>query len=76
MSSAELPAKLTFHGNGGTFPPYGIITSDDHGPFVVVTTWTMICLSVLALSVRVGTRRMLSADNVAISTAMVRQSLQ
>lgn len=68
--------KLTFHGNGGTFPPHGIITNDDHGPFIVVTTWTMICFSALALSARVGTRRILSSDNITIALATIVSTMQ
>lgn len=41
MSSHSLPATLHFDSKGGTYPPYGIITANDHGPYVIATTWIM-----------------------------------
>lgn len=72
MSSSSIPSTLNFHSNGGTYPPHGFITRDDHGPYVVVTTWIMMCLMVLALLARLGTRRHISEDNVLITVAAVR----
>ena len=71
MSSGSLPPTLKFHNNGGTYPPHGNITLNDHGPYVVVTTWIFMCLSVLALCARLGTRRNLGKDNIIITTAAV-----
>ena len=73
MSSFNVPSTLEFHSNGGTYPPHGLITPGDHGPYVVVTTWIMMCLTVLALLARLGTRRNLSKDNIIITTAAVRE---
>ena len=73
MSGSSLPDSLHFHGNGGSFPPYGRITASDHGPAVVVATWIMMCLMGLAIIARLGTRRNFSErDSVAICVACVR----
>ena len=72
MSASDLPDVLEFHGNGGSFPPYGTITASDHGPAVVVATWIMICLMVLAVISRFGTRRTFEKDGPAICVACVR----
>ncbi len=71
MSSAKIPSALDFHSNGGTYPPHGLITPDNHGPRVVVTTWIMMCLMCLTLIARLGTRRDLGKGNVIITTAAV-----
>ncbi|KAI4219583.1 MAG: hypothetical protein L6R36_008222 [Xanthoria steineri] len=41
MSESNLPDNLIFHGNGGSYPPHGRITAENHGPAVVVATWIM-----------------------------------
>ena len=71
MSDSGLPDVLKFHGNGGSFPPYGTITASDHGPAVVVATWIMMCLMVLAVISRFGTRRTFEKDGAAICVACV-----
>ena len=75
MSSGSLPSTLVFHSNGGTYPPHGNITDNDHGPYVVVSIWIFECLAVLALLARLGTRRHLGKDNVLITLATVRKLL-
>lgn len=72
MSESNLPDVLQFHGNGGSFPPHGTITANDHGPAVVVATWIMICLMVLAVVSRFGTRHTFEKDGAAIFVACVR----
>ena len=71
MSQSSLPDFLEFHGNGGSFPPYGTITASDHGPAVVVATWIMVCLMGLAVIARFGTRHNLDKDCVAIGVSGV-----
>lgn len=56
MSGLELPTTLTFQGNGGSYPPHGIITAIDNGLAVVVTTWILMCLMALGVIARFGTR--------------------
>ena len=75
MSHDGLPKQLSFHGNGGSYPPLGVITASDHGPAVVVTTWIMMCLMGLSVLARLGTRRNFGTDNVAVSAAAVRKSV-
>ena len=75
MSASNLPDTLVFHGNGGSFPPYGKITARDHGPAVVVATWIMMCLMGLAVIARFGTRPTLEKDSIAICVSCVRISL-
>ena len=72
MSESGLPDVLEFHGNGGSFPPYGKITASDHGPAVVVVTWIMMCLMILAVISRFGTRHKFERDGAAIFAACVR----
>ena len=74
MSSSEIPSALNFHSNGGTYPPHGLITPDNHGPRVVVTTWIMMCLMSLTLIARLATRRDSGKGNMIITTAAVRHS--
>lgn len=71
MSGSSLPDHLIFNGNGGSYPPHGLITASDHGPAVVVATWIMVCLMGLAVIARFGTRQDLSVDGAAISVASV-----
>lgn len=71
MSSHSIPSTLDFHSNGGTYPPHGIITANNHGPIVVVVTWVMMCLMALTLIARLGTRRNVSKDNLLITIAAV-----
>lgn len=56
MSSDSLPEHLSFSGNGGSFPPHGRITTNDHGPYVVIVSWVLICVMVLSVVTRLGTR--------------------
>lgn len=76
MSSSNIPSKLDFHSNGGTYPPHGRLTPDNQGPRVVVTTWIMMCLMSLTLIARLGTRRDLLKENIIIMTAAVRCSYE
>lgn len=71
MSSQSIPSALNFHSNGGTFPPHGLITANDHGPYVVVTTWIMMCIMMLAVLTRLATRRTWAKDNITIAAAAV-----
>lgn len=71
MAEQNLPNHLVFHGNGGSFPPHGMITLSDHGPAVVVATWIMMCLMVLAFVARLGMRHLLDRDSAAIGLACV-----
>ena len=71
MSESSLPDELVFHGNGGSYPPHGIITASDHGPAVVVASWIMVCLMGLALLARFGSRRTLDGNSVTICVACV-----
>ena len=76
MSESALPDELVFHGNGGTFPPHGVITSIDHGAGVVVASWIFTCLMALTVIARVGTRQNLKDnDSLAICAASVRISV-
>lgn len=72
MSELNLPENLVFNGNGGTYPPYGIITANDHGPAVVVATWILFSLMGLAVIARLGTRRSFEKHGVVIFFASVR----
>jgi hypothetical protein len=71
MSNMNLPDQLVFHGNGGTFAPYGVITAENHGPVVVTFQWIFYCLTSLAVIVRFATRRGLLGDSICISLAFV-----
>lgn len=71
MSESNLPDDLVFHGNGGSYPPYGSITATDHGPAVVVATWILVCLVGLAVIARFGTRPKFGRDSLTISMACV-----
>lgn len=61
---------------GGTYPPYGAITHDDHGSYVIIGTWVFACISMLFVLVRVvlrtWTARRFGLDNVFIVAALVR----
>lgn len=73
MSESALPDKLVFHGNGGTFPPHGVITAIDHRASVVVASWILMCLMVLTVIGRLGTRQNVKDnDSLAICAASVR----
>lgn len=76
MSDSSLPDHLVFHGNGGTYPPHGLITASDHGPAVVVATWIMVCLMGLAVIARTGTRPELDRDSAAIYIAGILAIIQ
>ena len=71
MSSNNIPTQLSFHGNGGSYPPHGTITAEDHGPYVVVATWILMCLMSLTVLARLGSRRSVERDSMAIFVAMV-----
>ncbi|KAA6415435.1 MAG: hypothetical protein FRX48_00150 [Lasallia pustulata] len=71
MASADLPPELSFSGNGGSYPPHGTISPNNHGAYVVVTTWIMMCLTVLSVLTRLSMRRNLGKDNIAIFIASV-----
>lgn len=71
MSESSLPDELIFHGNGGSYPPHGIITASDHGPAVVVANWIMACLMGLAVLARFGSRSAFDANSVTICVACV-----
>lgn len=71
MSESNLPDNLEFHGNGGSYPPHGVITATYHGPSVVVATWIMMCLMGLAVIARFETRHTFDTDSVAIGIACV-----
>lgn len=74
MSESALPdGNLVFHGNGGTFPPHGVITAIDHGPGVVVASWIFMCLQALTVLARVGSRQNIQdSHTLAICAASVR----
>lgn len=61
--------------NGGTYAPYGVITDDNHGSYVIIATWVFACISVLFVVVRVALRtwtsRHFGRDNALIVTALV-----
>lgn len=71
MSESHLPDNLIFHGNGGSYPPHGRITAENHGPAVVVASWIMVCLMGLAIIARFGTRPNLGRDSITIFSACV-----
>ena len=73
MSESALPDELVFHGNGGTFPPHGVITAFNHGPSVVVASWILMCLMALTVLARIGTRQNVQdSHSLAICAASVR----
>ena len=80
MSSNTLPSTLSFSSNGGSFPPHGAITADDHGPYAVVTTWILMCTSVLSVAARIGIRTktlgLFTLDNAIILFGTVSTDLQ
>ncbi|KAI4101082.1 MAG: hypothetical protein LQ339_005205 [Xanthoria mediterranea] len=76
MSESHLPDNLIFHGNGGSYPPHGRITAENHGPAVVVGTWIMVCLMGLAIIARFGTRPSLGRDSITIFSACVLALIQ
>ena len=76
MSGLNLPDHLVFHGNGGKDPPYGTITSKNHGPAIVVTVWILVCIMGLAVAARFGTRRNMDSSGVSICIASVRMSVR
>ncbi|KAI1335307.1 hypothetical protein F5Y15DRAFT_419973 [Xylariaceae sp. FL0016] len=67
--SAEFPI------NGGSYPPYGVITDDDHGSFVVIAAWIFASISVLFAAVRILLRSWTSQnfgwDNILILVALL-----
>ncbi|KAI5865916.1 hypothetical protein GGS23DRAFT_359852 [Durotheca rogersii] len=68
LSRSKFPIK------GGTYPPYGVITDDNHGSYVVIATWVFACISVLFVAVRVALRTWTSSyfgwDNGLIVAAL------
>jgi hypothetical protein len=75
MASNILPSDLSFSSNGGSYPPHGLITAQDHGPYVVVADWIFMCIMVLSVATRLGTRartlHRMDADNLLIVAAAV-----
>lgn len=75
MSSNTLPSTLSFTSNGGSFPPHGVITVNDHGPYVVVANWIFMCMMVLTVATRLGARvksfDQAGIDNILILVAAV-----
>ncbi len=75
MASNILPSDLSFSSNGGSYPPHGVITAQDHGPSVVVADWIFMCIMVLSVATRLGTRartlHRMDADNLLIEAAAV-----
>lgn len=71
--------SVEFPINGGTYPPYGVVTDDNHGSYVVIATWIFACISVLFVAVRVvlrtWTSRRFGSDNGLIVAALVREQL-
>jgi hypothetical protein len=57
-------------------PPHGAITGDDHGGYVVIAGWVMMCFFTLAVIVRILTRfmpvRVYGTDDIVIGLATVR----
>ncbi|KAI0176026.1 hypothetical protein GGR52DRAFT_342075 [Hypoxylon sp. FL1284] len=51
MASIRPPSR-----NGGTYPPFGQISDDDHGSYAIIATWIFACISVLFVVVRVAVR--------------------
>ncbi|CAI6342060.1 unnamed protein product [Periconia digitata] len=47
---------IEFPINGGTYAPYGTITRDNHGSYVIIATWIFACISTLFVAVRVALR--------------------
>ena len=73
MSESALPDTLVFKGNGGTFPPHGVITDIDHGASVVVASWIFMCLMALTVLARFGSRQNIKdGHSLAICAASVR----
>lgn len=75
MSSNTLPSSLSFSSNGGSFPPHGVITPNDHGPYVVVANWIFMCVMMLTVAIRLGTRvqtiKNLGIDDILLFIAAV-----
>lgn len=61
--------------NGGTYAPFGVITDDNHGSYVIIATWVFACIAVLFVVVRVVLRTWTSQqfgwDNGLIIVALV-----
>jgi hypothetical protein len=57
-------------------PPHGRITDNDHGGYVVITAWIMMCFFSLSVITRILTRfmpvRVYGMDDVVIGLATVR----
>lgn len=69
---STIPTQLSFHGNGGSYPPHGVVSADDHGPYVVVATWILMCLMSLSVLARFGLKRSMEKEALAILVASVR----
>ena len=56
-------------------PPHGAITDDDHGGYVVIAGWIMMCFFSLAVVIRILTRfmpvRLYGADDIVIGLSTV-----
>jgi hypothetical protein len=56
-------------------PPHGAITDDDHGGYVVIVGWIMMCFFSLAVAIRIVTRfmpvRVYGTDDIVIGLSTV-----
>lgn len=55
-------------------PPHWVITDDDHGPYVIIATWTMMCFMVMTVTARLARKISIRAwglDDYLISAAAV-----
>ncbi|KAI0412581.1 hypothetical protein F5X98DRAFT_379624 [Xylaria grammica] len=61
--------------NGGSYPPFGVITDVNHGSYIIIATWIFATISVLFVAVRVLLRawrsRRFGLDNALIVGALV-----
>jgi hypothetical protein len=75
MSSVELPKAppSIYH----LSPAHGAITDDDHGAYVVIAGWIMMCFFSLSVITRILTRfipvRVYGTDDVIIGISAVRE---
>ncbi|KAI1268034.1 hypothetical protein F5Y18DRAFT_277060 [Xylariaceae sp. FL1019] len=72
---SPLAFNAEFPLNGGTFPPFGVITNTDHGSYVVIVTWILGSISILFVAIRAAlvthrTRRF-GLDNAPIIGGLV-----
>lgn len=71
------PNPVEFKINGGTESPFGIVTENDHGSYVIITAWVFTCISVLFVGARTilrpqnGIARHLEKGTILICVALV-----